>query len=302
MKHILLAFLLAASSGLSTAREVVTVVFAFGAGDSVANYGRTLVEEANRNQDRYQFLFDTKPGAGGTIAAQYVAKTPNTILATSAAFFVRPNVYPKDSHSIDQFAGLMIQCTAPMAIGSVKYRSWDEVPKDRDITFGITGMGATSHLVSMQIQKRFPRLVLVAFKSPSEANTALAGGHIDMTVGFLSEFSQWTGKNNTIKINSLGVTGRYPAQGVHTLASQGFEEVENMGNPQQLIVSKSVPETQQQEWHSILSKAAQTKEVKHAYEVDACVPTANSFKQTQQLFDTQTQFWRKITANVKVGS
>jgi tripartite-type tricarboxylate transporter receptor subunit TctC len=300
MKHILLAFLLAASSGLSTARELVTVVFAFGAGDSVANYGRTLVEEANRIQDRYQFMFDTKPGAGGTIAAQHVGKTPNTILATSAAFFVRPNVYPKDSHAIDQYAGLMIQCTAPMAIGSVKYRTWDEVPKDQNVTFGITGLGATSHLVSMQIQKRFPKLILVPFKSPSDANAALAGGHIDMTVGFLSEFSQWSGKNNTVKINTLGVTGRHAVQGVATLASQGFEEVENMGNPQQLIVSRSVPVQQQQEWNTILTKAALAQEVKRAYEVDACVPAVNSFKQTQQLFDTQTQFWRKITANVNV--
>lgn len=301
MKQIILALLLAVASGVSTAREMVTVVFAFGPGDSVANYGRTLVEAANRGQDRYQFVFDAKPGAGGTIAAQHVGKTPNTILATSAAFFVRPNVYPKDSHSIDQFAGLMIQCTAPMAIGSVKYRSWSEVPRDRDITFGITGLGATSHLVGIQIQKRFPRLILVPFKSPSDANAALVGGHIDMTVGFLSEFQQWSGKNNTVRINSLGVTGRYAAQNVATLTSQGFEEVENMGNPQQLIVSRSVPESQRQEWHNILFKAAQSQEVKRAYEADACVPAANSFKHTQQLFDTQTQFWQQLTAGIKIN-
>jgi tripartite-type tricarboxylate transporter receptor subunit TctC len=301
MKHILLAFLLAAFSGLSTAREVVTVVFAFGPGDSVANYARTLVEQANRNQDRYQFIFDTRPGAGGTIAAQHVGKTPNTILATSAAFFVRPNVYPKDSHTIDQFAGLMIQCTAPMAVGSVKYRNWDEVPRDRDVTFGITGLGATSHLVSLQIQKRFPRLILVPFKSPSDANAALAGGHIDMTVGFLSEFTQWSGKYNTVKITSLGVTGLYAAQGVPTLASQGFDEVENMGNPQQLIVSRSVPESHQREWHHILYKASQALEVKRAHEVDACVPAANSFRQTQQLFNKQAQFWRQLTAGIQLN-
>lgn len=300
MIRILCALLLVAFTGLTSARELVTVVFAFGPGDSVANYGRTLVNEANQIQSKYRFVFDAKPGAGGTIAARHVANTPNTILATSAAFFVRPNVYPKDSHDIDQYAGLMIQCTAPMAVASTKYRDWNDVPKDKEITFGITGLGATSHLVSMKVQEKFPKMILVPFKSPTDATLALVSGQIDLSVGFISEFQQWSNKSSGTRVNVLGVTGRLPAQGIVPMAKQGFSDVENMGNPQQLIVPKTVPVVQQEEWHNILTQAARVTDVQTAYAADSCQAARNSFKETQQLFETQTQFWRKITANVKV--
>jgi tripartite-type tricarboxylate transporter receptor subunit TctC len=300
MIKILCALLLVTVTGLASARELVTVVFAFGAGDSVANYGRTLVHEANQIQSRYRFVFDTKPGAGGTIAARHVANTPNTILATSAAFFVRPNVYPKDSHDIDQYTGLMIQCTAPMAVASTKYRDWSNIPRDKEITFGITGLGATSHLVSIKVQEKFPKIILIPFKSPTDATLALVSGQIDLSVGFISEFQQWSNQSSGTVVNVLGVTGRSPAQGIAPMAKQGFSDVENMGNPQQLIVSKTVPVAQQQEWHTILTQAAQAADVQTAYASDSCQPAHHSFKETQQLFNAQTQFWRKITANVKV--
>ena len=300
MNKFIWALCLCMFSGLAMAREVVTVVFAFGPGDSVANYGRTLVHEANQIQTKYRFVFDARPGAGGTVAARHVSKTPNTILATSAAFFVRPNIYPNDSYDISQYNGLMIQCTAPMAVASNRYTSWSEIPTDKEITFGITGLGATSHLVSLRIQEKFPKMILVPFKSPTDATLALASGQIDLSVGFLSEFQQWANNTQGIKLTVLGVTGKHSAQGVPPLFKQGFSKVEHMGNPQQLIVPKTVPESRQQEWHSILSQAARAVEVQKAYSIDSCVPAAHSYAETQQLFDTQTQFWRGITANVKV--
>lgn len=300
MKKLVWALILCLFTGLAAAREVVTIVFAFGAGDSVANYGRALTAEANRIQTRYRFIFTARPGAGGTIAAQYVLNNSNTILATSAAFFVRPNIYPDQSHSIDQFAGLMIQCTAPMAVASNRYKDWQEIPIDQEVTFGITGLGATSHLVSLKIQEKFPKLILVPFKSPTDATLALISGQIDMSVGFLSEFQQWTNTDQLPKVTVLGVTGRHQAQGITPMFKQGFSDVQHMGNPQQLIVSKLVPDAQRRQWHGILSQAAQTPAVRTAYQIDSCQIASHSHAETQQLFDAQTEFWREITANIKL--
>ena len=51
------------------AKENITIYYAWGPADSVANYSRTLAAEANKLQNKYTFIFDTKPGAGGAIAA-----------------------------------------------------------------------------------------------------------------------------------------------------------------------------------------------------------------------------------------
>jgi hypothetical protein len=49
-------------------------------------------------------FIENKPGAGGSIASHYVFNHKGTaILAHSAAFFVRPNLYPETIYSFDQF-------------------------------------------------------------------------------------------------------------------------------------------------------------------------------------------------------
>ena len=104
----LLSVLLFAAALTTQAKDTVTIVYAWSPSDSIANMDRTLADEANKLQNKYTFIFDAKPGAGGSIAANYVAATPNTILATSSAFFVRPNVYPTESHDITAFKEVLI--------------------------------------------------------------------------------------------------------------------------------------------------------------------------------------------------
>lgn len=301
MKKIILSVCLLLCASFVQAREVVTIVFAFGVGDSVANYGRTLADEANNIQDQYTFVFDAKPGAGGSIAANYVDNNfKNSILQTSAAFFVRPNFYLADSHRVDRFQSLMIQCSAPMAIGSIKYSSLKDISANAPVTIGITGLGATSHLIASQLKQKFPNLLFVPYKSPSDAIIALAGGEIDMSVGFLSEFKEWRGNNGTKKINVLGITGARSVDGEPTLSSQGLKLVDQMNNPQQLIISNRVSAEQRDQWFKILSTAAQSPRVQQAYSQDKCIPSQLNSQQNINMFGEQQDFWKKISSKIDI--
>jgi len=94
MKHFIIGVIVMVIATSINAKEVVTIYYGWGPADSLANVSRTLADEANKIQNKYTFIFDSKPGAGGAVAAEYVKRTPNTILATSSAFFIRPNLYP----------------------------------------------------------------------------------------------------------------------------------------------------------------------------------------------------------------
>jgi len=72
MKKIISILALSLFSILSQAKETITVIYSWTAADTAANFHRSLVEEANRIQDKYNFVFDMRPGAGGSIAANYV--------------------------------------------------------------------------------------------------------------------------------------------------------------------------------------------------------------------------------------
>jgi tripartite-type tricarboxylate transporter receptor subunit TctC len=143
---------------LVMSKEVVTVVYSWTPADPAANYDRAIIKEANQIQDKYTFIFDARPGAGGGIAAHYVGNTPNTILATSSAFFIRPNLYPEQSHNINSFKEILPKCTAPFAVASGKYKSWKDVPTDKPLSIGISGMGTTTHVVATQLVKKYPNM------------------------------------------------------------------------------------------------------------------------------------------------
>ena len=163
MKRILAIAVFCLSAAVS-AKENITITYAWGPGDSVANYHRTIANEANKVQNKYNFIFDTKPGAGGAIASNHVLKENNNILAHSTAFCVRPNVYPNESYDIKLFKEAFVHCMAPMAVSSSKFKTWRDVPTSRT-TVGISGLGVTTHLAALQLQKKYPNMDIIPFKS-----------------------------------------------------------------------------------------------------------------------------------------
>ena len=167
MKKILLLLALVASMTVH-ARETVTLVYSWGPGDNAANFYRALVAEANKLQNQYTFLFDTKPGAGGTIAANFTTNNPtNTLWINSSAGYIRPNLYPADSHNMADFRSILPMCVSPFVISSAKYKSWKDVPTDAKLSIGSDLLcaeavmaEATQHMLRM-IMERIALLVFI---------------------------------------------------------------------------------------------------------------------------------------------
>lgn len=301
----LLAILFAALTIASVqAKEVVTINYAFSQADSMANYTRTLVEEANKQQDKYTFVFDTKPGAGGAIVANWVKSNPtNGIAMTSSAFFIRPNFYPNESYDIADFKELLPECNAPIAISSVKYKSFKDIPANTPFTIGVSGLGVTTHLVALQLTAKYPNLKVVPFKSTTDGLLSMIGGNIDMSVSFLSEPEEWAKDGSKVRVNIIGITGDHAIHGHPTLASQGLpKKLESLNAPHHLIVSSKVPDDKFKEWRAILVKAAKTKSVQASYAVDSCDPL-NTIPDSdiQPWFNMQNSRWKELTYGVKLN-
>jgi tripartite-type tricarboxylate transporter receptor subunit TctC len=300
MKKIL-AFILSACALTASARDVVTIYYAFTPSDSVANYGRTIADEANKLQDRYTFLFDTKPGAGNAVAANHVKNNANTILFTSSAFFIRPNLYPNESYNLADFREIMPFCNGPMAVTSFKYKSWSEVPRDRPLSIGISGLGATSHLISLQIVSKYPDMQPIPFKSPSESMIGMVSGAIDLNVDFISGADTWAKETNKQRVNVLGITGAKVINGYKPLADEGFPGIlRSMNLPHHMVVPTSTPDAKFREWRAVLVKAAQAQSVQDAYRVDSCVANVLRDEELAPWYAAQVEQWRRLTAGVKL--
>jgi tripartite-type tricarboxylate transporter receptor subunit TctC len=300
MKKTILGLGFAILSLSALAKETVTIVYSWTAADGPANYSRALIEQANQLQNKYTFIFDTRPGAGGSVAANYVKNTPNTILATASAFFVRPNFFPNESYDLSAYREIYLQCTAPMAITSVKYRTWAEVPRDQPLTIGVSGLGTTTHLFASQIQAQYPRLTVIPFKSTSESLLSVASGNTDLHVAFLGEVETW-GSDRVKRLNVLGISGNNRVRGFPTLTSQEFgRTVADIGVPFHLVVPTSVSDTKFKEWRDILVRAGQSSTVKETYKLDVCMPLELSNDNLEPWYRAQVLKWQRLSHGVKL--
>jgi tripartite-type tricarboxylate transporter receptor subunit TctC len=297
MKKVLLMLLLCFNLSAVLAKENVTLVYAFGVADNQMNYYRALADQANSIQNKYNFLVDVKGGAGSTVAAKYVLATPNTILGTSAAHFIRPNLFPTESHRVEDYRELVPMCNIPIVISSIKFKDWASVPKDKPLTVGVAGIGSATYLFVMELKKRYPNLEAVPFKSVSEAMTNMIGGQIDFNSSFLADTTQWN------QVTVLGTTGSSRKNNIPTLLEQGFsKDLGNFDNPQHLLVPANLDATKFTEWRDILSRAAKTTAVTDKYAPDFCKPIDVSDSNVTAWYHKQNAHWSKISSGVKLDS
>jgi tripartite-type tricarboxylate transporter receptor subunit TctC len=299
----LMAIILATLSFSASARETTTLAYSWTAADKAANFYRALADEANKLQTQYTFVFDAKPGAGGTVAANYTTNNAsNTLWINSSAGFIRPNLLPADSHSMADFRSILPMCVSPFVISSAKYKSWNEVPRDAKLSIGMSGMGTTTHLVSIQIAKNYPNLLIVPFKSTSEALLGVLSGSVDFSVGFHGDSEQYTGPDVAKRIYWLGQTGSNSIKGTPLLANQGFSrELLDMSTPQQIFASRKLDNDRFNSMRKILVEASRAQSVKDANAADNCIPN-NQMPDSQlnSWFNSQVSQWKRLTQGVKI--
>lgn len=289
---------LATFCSLAMAKENITVLYAFSASDTTANYSRVLLNEANKIQDKYNFIFDAKAGAGGTLATNHVSTTPDTILHHSTAFFVRPNIFPKESWDLSTFREEFVHCQAPMVIAGSKVTSWKEVGNNKSVSIGISGLGVTTHLVAVQLQQKYPNLVIIPFKSTTDAMLSMVAGTVDLAIGFPGEVKQWV---DSKKVTVLGITGSKSVGGYPTLVSQGFNSVfGQMLVGQHFVVPTKWSESKSREIYDILTQAAKNPVVAESYQDDYCAPLHSEYKDLPKFYDFHTEYWKKLSAGIKV--
>lgn len=301
MKKLLTAVVLTMAALTANAKETIQIIYGFGAADNSTNYARNMAQEANKIQNKYNFVFDVKPGGGQVVAFNYVKNTPGTIFMTSGAYWLRPNFYPNASYDVNEFRTIMTQCSVPFAVASRKYTSWRTVPKDQPITIATSGLGVVSHLVALQIQKMYPNSTIVPFKSTAEALVATMGSQVDLAVGFVGDIEKYTQDGVSEKLSILGTTGPKYVGNYPNLASQGFPvALAKMNTPYNLMVPRSFPEDKANEIRKILIAAENNKSVRDFYAMDHCQPFQVATKDLAKWWQEQNQYWTSLTVGVKI--
>lgn len=185
------------------ASETVQVVWPFALGNNQANLIRVLIDNANKNQNKYQFIFVSKQGAGGAIAANTVLSGKTMIFANSSSFYLTP-LFTKDAYDVDSFNILSRMCVdRPLVIFSKNY---SKLESNKEITISMTP-ATIQALVPKVINQKNPsfRYLDVPFKSGPEGTLAMLSGVVDASVDWLGAYNSVVAPGNGV--NVVGITG-----------------------------------------------------------------------------------------------
>jgi tripartite-type tricarboxylate transporter receptor subunit TctC len=274
----LLAVLIASLITSVVAEPVkIPSVWPFAVGSTQGLYFRAILEQANKEQTKYQFQFEHKPGAGGAIGSKYVYdQYPKiAILAQGPSFFVRPFLYPDTSYSLDQFKPLIIMGISP-AVLVTKQKSLDQLIKQQKITFGTPGAGTLTHLTIENVARSLKGkdIAIIHYKDSNEAFNAVMGGHIDASFEFLGDAKSRALPDTRI----LGLTGKVSHDKLPLLKDQGFKFMENLGFVFAIYVPNQLPNETIKELQTILLKAEKHESVQKLYQSDYA--TKDAFMQS----------------------
>jgi tripartite-type tricarboxylate transporter receptor subunit TctC len=278
-------------AGLINASEVVNVHWPFSPSSPQANMIRELLSSANNSQNQYRFVFQSKPGAGGTIAANATKDSPGlNILATTSSFYVRPELYT-NSHNVNDFHMIGVVCeNQPLGIYSKKSITLD-ILKNREFTMGVI-QGSITNLLSQAMANANPNLKIkeVYYKGTVEASQDVLGGHIDTSIDLVGPnmISQF---NN---INLIGVTGKISRPGFPTLKSQGINGLDQMTVNYYIFVKNSVSSTDKRNLNKILNPNGNAQ-VQKLCNNDLGVVPDHAYESLANKHQEKISYWKKQT-------
>lgn len=297
MKKLLIALIAIFISTLTIAQQQVPSVWAFNIANVQGSYYRALLEQANQNQTKYQFVPEHKPGAGGSIAATYVKNNDRVVLlGTAAAFFVRPYLYNSAGYAFDEFKPVYLIANSPVALTS-KSKELKIILAQDKITIGTAGPGSGTHLYALKFKARHPNkeIIVVPYKSSTEAIQDVLGGHVDLAYEFLGD-----AEAKGVKV--LGTTGTKKIKNYPMLKDMGYPDNADLIGVYHILVKKDVPNEVVRELRIIFDEAEQSTKFQELYQSDySFKPVLKTDKDYTDWYNNNIKTYRAlITKDMKL--
>ena len=214
----------------------IRVVVPFPAGGTADVLPRILAEKL-RTRFPAGVVVENKPGAGGNIGADFVAKSPadgHTVLfGIDTTFTVNPYIYKNMAFKAADLKPIMVMVSSGLLVGAhpgTGFKTLKDLVaqgKGKGLNFSSAGSGSPGHLAAeIFMDAANIKIQHVPYKGNTPAVTAVLAGEVDAgvlaTPGMLPHVK-------TGKITALAVTSRQrsrSAPDIPTVAELGLKDLE----------------------------------------------------------------------------
>ncbi|WP_298500180.1 tripartite tricarboxylate transporter substrate binding protein [uncultured Maritimibacter sp.] len=286
------------------------IVHGFGAGGNADTVARIIAEELTQSLGQ-PVVVESRPGAGGTVASDYVSKqdpdgyTMQLMVGGHAVAAGLYNQLPYDSLNDFTFISTIGQFPFFVATQSGKYENIQALidaakAGPGSIKVGHSGVGSTQHLTGELLELNTGGDFLhIPYKGGAAAATALMGGEVDVLIdtGTVIEGQAAAGVFDKLAVTSAE---RWPdSPDVPTLAetvAPDFDVVSWTGIGMPAGVDPERAERIRADIHAALAKP----EVQEKISALGATPAASSGEEMLQLVTDQITVWTDVVNNAGI--
>ena len=238
---------LSASSAPAFAQAVfpskpVKIMVGFPAGGPLDAHARLLADRLGQLLGQ-PVIVDYRAGAGGSVGADFVAKSDadgyTLLMANTGTMTINPAIYPKNPYqTLRDFAPVARTAMQPLAIlvnPSVPAHSIQELvalakKNPGKLNYGSAGNGGISHLVPEMFKAATGTFIVhIPYRGSAPAFTDLLAGQVQMMAESIPQAVQYVKQG---KLRALGVTSRERSNALPdtpTLIESGLKDFDVVG-------------------------------------------------------------------------
>ncbi|WP_404826441.1 tripartite tricarboxylate transporter substrate binding protein [Diaphorobacter aerolatus] len=251
-------------------------------------------------------VLEYKPGAGGTLASQYVARArPDgyTILMVLAAHAINASLYPKLPYDTRKdFAPVSLVANLPMIVAASKKLPAKNIAElisaakasPGTLTFGSAGNGNTGHLAAeLFASEAGVRMTHVPYKGSAGVVTAMLASDIDLTFDSISTSMPHIRDG---RMHALAVTSatRSPlAPDVPTIREQGLAHFDVTGW-YAIIAPAETPADLRQKLSDEIARALKQPQLLSQLSASGYEPVGSTPQALQAHIDREITRWGQV--------
>ena len=225
-----------ASTAAEGPLKIIVIVAPGGSADAMAR----MVGEKIGPLLNTMTVVENKPGAGGNLATQLVAKAPAdgmTLLVTANNHTINPTLFADAGYGINDLVPIADLMWGPSVIvvpANSPYQTLDQLLADAKkrpdaITYGSAGIGTPSHIAGELLnQAAGIKLAHAPYRGSGPSLTDLAGGQIPVVLSSLVAAMPLI-KSGRIRPLAVTSSKRWPgAEAIPTVAELGLPKFEHL--------------------------------------------------------------------------
>ena len=284
--------------------KAVRMVIAFPAGGSADIVGRVMAQKMTENIGQ-QVVVDNRPGAGGNIAFEFVARAePDgyTLINATPGIVTNLSLFRKTNFKLDDFTPIMHVGDAPLLImvhPSLPVNNIMELAKlakarPGAVRFGSAGMGSSSHLASEVFRLMAGADMLhVPYKGAAAPMQDVMGGQIEMTSVPIAESIPHVRAKRLKALGQSGTKRSAIAADIPTLDEGGIKGY-NVATWYIVFGPAKMPREIVTRIHSEIDKVLKEPQILERYNSMGVNITASSQEQAAKFAQAEQARWAKI--------